>query len=245
MSNDKHADFPQPRFTYYDLRAVLSDATFEKAKNIVKNGKVRIHMVFPGSVVAKVTSSNTYTTELSWNGPFMSYCTCYAGQDGKICSHVVALGLFWLAKFGLIDSGTLTPPPLKTWEDIENLTRKAFKYIKPYHGKSRLWFRYTAKLEAAALMLQDVADAIKTSPEGARFLWRIVTRLARRLFLGGVDDSDGSLGDAVDYIIQKIARMAKNDKNIYKLAQEFAKDPKAYDFAESLKVELDKVVGGG
>ena len=97
---------------------------------------------------------------------------------------------------------------------------EALKYIKPYNGPSRIWFRYQASLQEGCNRLANIVSELPVSPQTAGLLIDLLLRLERKL-MSGVDDSDGTVGNYMTDIVEVLGEFTKLvpecDRNFRKL----------------------------
>ncbi len=224
------------KFTYIDLETAVSAQTYKKAQNIFNGGDIKDLEYLPSMAVAYVKgSSNYYEVAVSYKDIYKSDCNCYAGERGNICKHVIALALQILKDAG-VEKENITATTLA---EAKKIISSAIKKIKPYNGPSKIWFSYQHNLEVAALIIKQVIKELPADKEVAKYLWSLVLKLSKKLSHGGVDDSDGFVGGAIDGIVEKIANIAQKNKEILPLAQKFTKDYTGFGFEGYLKQLLE------
>lgn len=72
------------------------------------------------------------------------------------------------------------------------------RYLKPYHGPSRLWFSYQQSLEEGCCRLAKMVSELPASPQAAKLVVDLLLRLDKKLSQGGVDDSNGTVGSFME-----------------------------------------------
>lgn len=82
------------RFDLRSLRATAGDAVYARGEGYFRDGAVTIVSIQPGRVVAQVSGSEDYRTELNGGGVDIDgACSCRAFEDHGFCKHMVAAAL--------------------------------------------------------------------------------------------------------------------------------------------------------
>jgi len=84
----------RPRFDTDVLRELAGAKVFVRGEAYYRDGQVEILTVEPGRVLAQVTGTEDYRTELKGNGKDIDgECSCPAWEDWGFCKHMVATAL--------------------------------------------------------------------------------------------------------------------------------------------------------
>jgi uncharacterized Zn finger protein len=84
----------QPRFDIDALRKLAGDKVFARGEAYFDAGQVEILAIEPKRVVAQVTGTEDYRTELTGRGKAIDgECSCPAFKDWGFCKHMVAVAL--------------------------------------------------------------------------------------------------------------------------------------------------------
>jgi len=84
----------RPRFDIDVLRELAGKKVFARGEAYYRDGQVEILAVEPGRVLAQVTGTEDYRTELKGNGEDVDgECSCPAWEDWGFCKHMVATAL--------------------------------------------------------------------------------------------------------------------------------------------------------
>ena len=84
----------RPRFDIDVLRELAGEKVFARGEAYYRDGQVEILTVEPGRVLAQVTGTEDYRTELKGNGNDIDgECSCPAWEDWGFCKHMVATAL--------------------------------------------------------------------------------------------------------------------------------------------------------
>jgi tetratricopeptide (TPR) repeat protein len=82
------------RFDLRALRATAGDTVYARGEAYFRDGAVTIVSIRPGRVVAQVSGSEDYRTELNGGGTDIDgSCSCRAFEDHGFCKHMVAAAL--------------------------------------------------------------------------------------------------------------------------------------------------------
>lgn len=85
---------PRSRFDPAKLRELAGETVFARGEAYNRAGKVELLLVDATRVLARVTGSDRYRTELGGQGRAISgRCSCRAFEDWGFCKHMVATGL--------------------------------------------------------------------------------------------------------------------------------------------------------
>ena len=80
------------------------------------------------------------------------------------------------------------------------------KYIKPYSGPSRTWFANQDSLCEGCCRLSAIVSDLPVNTQTAEVLVKLLLRLDKKLQVGGVDDSNGTvsgfMGEAVQMLME-------------------------------------------
>ncbi len=222
----------EPLFEIDDIRYALSPQTVKKAYELYPDGVCRLR-ISPRGYFALVQGSKLYEVSVSRKDIWRSECSCYAGKEGTMCKHVLATALAAIQKYGGGVSGYEATYSDKL-KDIKPLIAKHLRKICAYNGNSREWFVYSAKLFTASAVITDAVSELAPTKENARYLWELVLRISKKLAIGGVDDSDGAVGNCADAIVRKIIDMCRRNSQLLPLLEKFAKKDTGFGFEDAL-----------
>ncbi len=227
--------FLPPKFRYDDIQYSVDGALFKRAIELYKHEKVDRVVEHKRGYDAVVEGSELYRVSVSRANVTVAYCDCYMGQNDELCKHVIALALVVLFKSGAVDKDGLlaNKTEVKNSTDLAEEIKKGMKYIKYYNGPSNTWFAYQTKLDIGAGILMNAVENAPKSVESAKVLWKMVMKLSDKLS-GGVDDSNGTVWPVCDVAVDKLLSW-KDDKEIRKCLDKFAKDKTGFDFEEPLQ----------
>ena len=229
----------EPRFTYSDVKFAEDGAIFARAKQLFREGCVQDVTEIRDGYCAIVRGGHSYRVRLNQKRIDYAGCDCYMGQNDQLCKHVLALALAVLSEFGgVTPDGEPTATFVVDAADARDHIAAGMHYIRAYTGPSRIWFEYQRKLDIAAGMISEGVDALETSKDNAKYLWRLVLRLSRKLSEGGVDDSNGTIGGAIFTIMRRIAAMAAADNSIREWALTNCHEDTGFGFETELQEML-------
>ncbi|PIP56500.1 hypothetical protein COX05_02740 [candidate division WWE3 bacterium CG22_combo_CG10-13_8_21_14_all_39_12] len=205
----------KPRFTFDKIKYATDTTTFDKAVALYEKGSV-IDVKDNGfTYSAKVLGTQPYDVVVSHKAYDNGDCTCYLGQNGVLCKHMVALALY-IVKGGktiLTDEDkSITSEPgcsgicaVLSKDDLSVIKQEitsAMKCIKAYDGPSRTWFANQNSVEEGCKRLSVIVSKLPVSKETSDLLVTLLLRLERKIYSGGVDDSNGFVsGFMVDLVV--------------------------------------------
>ncbi len=212
--------------TKYDLDAIkfsTDEATFERVVGLYESGKVTRFKCDAYGATAVVIGSHRYEVVVSASSFDEGSCTCYLGQKDVLCKHMVATALYAACggrPLSRDDKQTFSHPMCSGRigalgkEDVAALKKLitiTLRYIKPYRGPSRTWFRYQGSLQEGCARLSKIVGELPVSGQTADILVDTLLRLDRKLSHGGIDDSDGTVGSFIEGVVAVLQEYAHLD----------------------------------
>ena len=220
-----------PDFTLDKIKFATDGPTFEKAVKLYESGKVTQIEEGIRSYTAIVLGTKPYRVSVEARRYDYGHCTCYLGQNGTLCKHMVALAIY-VVKDGepLIEnekkliqnpscSGKLGTLDKKKLSAVEKSITSALRYIKPYNVPSRLWFSYQNSLSEGCNRLSTIISDLPVSVQTTDQLVDLLLRLDKKLSTGGVDDSDGTVGGFIEEVATVLQEYTKLDPSCTKAFQ--------------------------
>ena len=226
-----------PKFTLQDVKYADSPEMFARAEKIYRDGKVRntskigIDRGYQGIV----EGSKSYNVWVSARRVDEGNCTCYMGQNDMLCKHMLALAIAILDASGKL-KGTLPPTDLLKAKKFVN---EGMKKVRTYHGPSRIWFSYQRTLATGAGIITEGVRGLSATPKNAQYLWSLVLRISNKLAIGGIDDSDGVIGDCVGNLVAQLGKYAKESPKLQKIILAYCKDDTGFGFENDLRSTLN------
>lgn len=224
-----------PQFTIDDVKYADGPATFGRAQDLFQTGKVQDITETVRGYRAIVQGTHPYNVVVSYRRVDEGDCSCYLGQNGKLCKHVLALALAVLHA-----SGKITPPPQQlpaSLEEIKPLVNAGMGKLRYYTGPSRTWFSYQRALATGAAMIADAVSRLPPTKENARYLWQLIARIDKKL-VNGIDDSDGVVGACVMDLIEQLAVYANRQPDLEPIIRRFCDKETNFNFEHELRAKL-------
>ncbi len=244
-----------PKYDLNKIKFATSAPTFEKAvaiydsggvKNFADNGRSGFSARVRGS------RGNVYEVFVSARRYDEGDCSCYLGQNDRLCKHLVALAIY-AAKDGrpLTDEEKKQVPSIICGGKLGNLSkselvviRKAItgakRCIKAYEGPSRFWFAYQTSLFEGCNRLAKIVSELPVSEQTTGLLLDLLLQLDDKLCRGGVDDSDGTVGGFIEETVQILEEYTKLDPNCIKALAKLKGKETCFGWEEPLIKLLDK-----
>ena len=212
-----------PKYDLEKIKYATDGPTFEKAVALYESGKVRQFEEKIGAYSAVVQGTKPYQVSVETRRYDYGHCECYLGQNKTLCKHMVAVAIRavtggkllrqkekTLAKQAICSGrlGTLSKEELAT---SKKAMTAALRYIKPYHGPSRMWFSYQHLLEEGCHRLAKIVSELPVSKQTAGLVVDLLLRLDHKLCRGGVDDSNGTVGGFIEDTVHVLKKYSKLD----------------------------------
>jgi hypothetical protein len=202
----------------YDLNKIkfaTAQATLQKAFDLYGKGKVTEFSEEPGSFTAIVLGSQAYNVSVSARHYDEGFCSCYLGQNDTLCKHLVALAICAVKQTRPLtkEERQVTNEPISsdrlgtlTQTEVADFKKSAAaivqKYIKTYESPSRIWFRYQNSLDEGSHRLSALVSELPVGKQTAALLVTLLLRLDTKLSTGGIDDSNGTIGNFMQGIVE-------------------------------------------
>lgn len=220
-----------PKFDFNDVKYAEGEVTFEKAFDLWKKGKVgdveELGIMptpeHPRSFYgyrAEVKGTQKYIVFVSATNIDKADCTCYLGQNDFLCKHVLALALKVLYETGCLQKSE-SPSDLAS---VKKLVNDGLKKIKSYSGPSRIWVAYQRNLDIGVGIIMEAVSGLPITVENSKYLWSLVLKISKKLATSGIDDSDGTVGECVSFLVNQLIRFAKEKQELKSLINSFTDD---------------------
>jgi len=213
----------EPKYTLEKIKFGTDEPTFKKAVALYEAGKVTQFKESIGVYSAVVQGGKPYRVSVEERQYDLGHCTCYLGENDILCKHLVALAIMAVQQgkpLGVSDKQAVGSPASSSCkgELNEEALRKikkeitaALRYVKAYEGPSRTWFKYQDSLSEGCRHLSAIVSELPVSRQTARVLVNLLLRLDKKLCRGGVDDSDGTVGNFMQELVDVLIEYAKVD----------------------------------
>ena len=227
-----------PKFTYAKIKYSASKSIFGRAVKLFESGKVGSINESGPYYSAMVQGTKPYSVSVSTNRIDDADCTCYMGQNDRLCKHVLALALAVLSQAGMLND-TKKTEKITDLKEIKKHVNEGMKRIKPYRGPSKIWFRYQRDLLTGCGIIEEAVANLSSTKENAKYLWNVIKRLDRKLY-NGVDDSDGTVGGCAYHLVDLLAGYTINNPKLFLQTNSFCSQTTHFDFNLSLENLIDK-----
>jgi hypothetical protein len=213
----------EPAYDLNQIRFMTDWQTFQRGMDLYEKGKVTEFEEVLDVFAAVVIGTEPYPVHVSIKRYGRGRCTCFVGQKEGFCKHMVAVMI------RAVTDGKPIPdqermgqhPPgfsgrLGTLSEVElgkvkQSITAAIRYIKPYHGPSRVWSTYQNSLLEGCSRLSAVVCNLPVGPESTRLLVDLLLRLDRKLVSGGVDDSNAIVSGFMGRVTGVLVEYARLD----------------------------------
>ena len=210
-----------PRYDLEKIKFGIDANTWEKAISLYESDKVKNFQDTGFTYVANVEGTYLYEVIVSKKRYTDGECTCYLGQNNTLCKHMIAVTIYGLKKGQpLTEEEKTQHNEIKFSGKTEEITQDqlslskaeisgAMCHIKAYTGPSRTWFAYQDSLTEGCNRLAAIFSKLPASQQTANLIIKILLRLDRKLTTGGVDDSDGRVGNFIEEAVRLLIEFVK------------------------------------
>lgn len=233
----------------YDLNKIkfsTDETTYQRAVDLYESGKVtEVEEAF-GDFTAVVRGTQFYRVSVSGRNYRHGHCTCYVGEKGTLCKHMVALALH-----AVLNGKPLATEDKEQRNEVKRSDRRealsdqefavvkasiteAMKYIKPYSGPSRTWFANQDSLREGCARLSAIVSNLPVNRQTADILVKLLLRLDRKLQVGGVDDSNGIVGGFMNDVVAMLKDFTQMDPTCIDAFEPLCGKQTCFDWEEPL-----------
>ena len=217
----------RPEFTLFDIQIGVGDEEFKKGKKLFDDGKVgHLKSDFRG-FNAIVSGTHDYLVFVSANNFDQGNCNCYVGQKDILCKHIIALAIASVVKYRPEDSEIIQIPLEQAVcsGEVRDITkdelgiikkeiRSALTHIKSYNGPSKTWFAYQNSLLKGKRLALYTLSNLPVCKISAEVCINLIIKIDTKLATSGIDDSDGTIGDLLEQIMELLSMFKDDDPNL-------------------------------
>ena len=234
------------KFDFNKIKFATDEATFKRAIDLYEKDKVKQFEEGISSYTAVVEGTEPYQVFIEARQYGLGSCNCYLGQRDYLCKHIVAVSIYAVKEGKALSSEELklnTTPKCsgkrgelsKTeLSQLKQSVSSAIRYIKPYIGPSRTWFAYQASLSEGCNRLFAIICQLPVSYQTADLVVDLLLRLDKKLTSGGVDDSDGTVGDFISEVVTVLEDFSKIDSSCIKAFEKLKNQETCFEWEEPL-----------
>jgi len=235
-----------PKYDLDKIKFATDGQTFEKAADLYEKGKVTKFKEELNGYFATVLGTKPYKVYVDNRNYDQGDCKCYLGQNDTLCKHMVAVAIYAvMGGKSLTDedkrlvsqavcSGRLGELSKSDLAATKKAITAGMRYIKSYNGPSRIWFSYQDSLSEGCNRLSKIVSELPVSQQTANLLVDTLLRLDNRLYRGGVDDSDGTVGGFIEENVQVLKEYTKLDSACAKAFSKLEGKETCFGWEESL-----------
>ena len=222
-----------PKFTIDDVKYADGSTTFKRAQELYRSGKVgEVAETYRG-YSAIVQGTEPYHVSVSQQRIDEGDCSCYLGQHDRLCKHILALALVVLNESGKMSETEQEQQAPTSLDEAKPIVNAGMRKLRAYTGSSGIWFSYQRSLATGAGMIAQGVSRLPATKENARYLWRLIERIDKKL-MNGVDDSDGVVGGCVMTIIEQLVGYAEKEPELETVIRRFCNKKTNFDFGHEL-----------
>lgn len=243
-----------PKYDIDKIKYSVDDITFEKAVDLYNNKKVKNFQFYSNGFAAIVEGTQKYHVHVSLTNINRGVCDCYLGQNGILCKHIIALGIYAVlggTKMKKEDMEPIGELKLRgiigelNEEELEwfkKKTSEALKYLKPYLGPSKTWDANQASLAKGCNMLTDIFNKITISLQTTELIIKTLLKVDKKLSNAGIDDSNGIVGGFLENAGYFLNDFAKINPECVKKFKLLYKQKTSFDWDKPLLETLENTI---
>lgn len=215
-----------PKYTLQDIQLSVGNTEFSKGLQLFRSDKVGVIQEIFSGFESTVSGTEKYIVVVDSNHFDKSECNCYLGQKNYLCKHVLALAIAVVHKYrpqdmAIIDhpldqavcSGNIGDISEQELSEIENEIKVGLGYIKSWSGPSKRWFEYQDNLSKGSRIILLVLSKLPICEKSVVICISLLKKLDKKL-LGSVDDSDGTIGNLMEEIIELLCMLNNFKKDL-------------------------------
>jgi len=236
----------QPKYDLDKIKYATDAPTFEKAIELYEKKKVTRFKNEIGAYSAIVLGTQPYRVSIEARRYDYGNCECYLGQNETLCKHMVAVAIHAVKEGGPLTNddkrqvsqascsgklGVLTKVELSS---VKKSITSSIRYIKAYDGPSRTWFAYQNSLSEGCNHLTKIVSELPVSEQTTKLIVNTLLRIDDKLCQGGVDDSDGTVGNFIMETVEVLKKYVELDSSCVKSFQVFKDKRTCFDWEKPL-----------
>ena len=242
----------QPAYNLDKIKFATDEPTFERAVGLYEGGKVTQFKKELNGFFATVLGTRPYKVYVDNKRYDQGNCECYLGQNNTLCKHMVAVAIYAVMKgeslsredkesiSTLVCSDQLGELSKEELVEIKRSITSDMKYIKAYTGPSRNWLAYQNSLMEGCNRLATIVSKLPVSEQTAKLLVDMLLRLDKKLCTGGVDDSDGTVGEFIYEVVDILQEYTDLDSSCINAFEKLCGQSTCFGWEESLVKIFDE-----
>jgi len=218
-----------PQFTVSEIQLGVGDSEFKKAFALYKKGAVKhIKEDFFG-YSAIVSGTHDYVVNINLTSYDRGNCNCYLGEKDQLCKHMLALAIAIVYKYRPDDTEEIKQPldQAVCSGEIREITKGEIRNIKieisegvslirAYSGPSSKWFQYQDSLIKGSRLILFALSKLPVCEKTVMICIDLLKKLDKKLLKGGVDDSDGTIANLMEQIVEVLNLCVDFDEKLKK-----------------------------
>ncbi len=211
------------KYTLDKIKFGVDSGTWEKAVGIYEAGKIQNFQDTEFTYVADVLGTDSYRVIVSKDKYDSGNCTCYLSKNNTLCKHMITVAIYGLKNGRPLSEEEKTQhneivfsgkTEIITQEQLSFFKSEIFgatRFIKAYVGPSKNWFTYQDSLTEGCNRLSAIFSELPANPDTANLIINTLIRFDKKLQVGGVDDSDGTVGGFIEKGVNLLLNFVKAD----------------------------------
>jgi len=241
-----------PSYDLAKIRYATDPPTYQRAIELYRQSKVIDFTELGDGFRATVIGTQAYRVAVSAKHFDHGNCECYLGRKDVLCKHLIAVAIAAVKSGQPIEESEAEPVSapnasgrLGELSDEELVRTKqsitaAMRLIKAYSGPSRTWFAYQGSLQEGCNRLSDIVSKLPSSSQTAKLIVDILLRLDRKLMVGGVDDSNGTVGSFIQDVVIVLKQFVYLDPSCKSALYRLTYRPTGFDWEVPLVTLLNE-----
>lgn len=234
-----------PKYNLDKIRFSVDQKTLERAVGLYENKKIKRFEENTKGYSAVVEGTNLYDVFISSGDFYHGNCDCYVSQKDELCKHMVAVAIYAVLRGEKINkddivekdfvcSGKLGELNKEELAEVKKEISSAMKFIKAYTGSSKTWFTYTYSLAEGSQTLEYIFSKLPVSKQTSDLIIKTLLKLDDKLCRGGVDDSDGAVGNTIYGTVEILKDFSRLNKECIKSFEIFKKQKTCFGWEKDL-----------
>ena len=239
----------------YDLDKIkfsIDQGSFDRAIALYEKDRVTKFTENSIGYSSIVLGGKPYMVFVSSRNYNRGSCNCYLGQNDRLCKHMIAVAIYAIKKGEklneeekeiieeLICNENLGELSKEKLIEVKKAITYAMRFIKAYTGPSKYWFTYQGSLSEGCARLRKIISKLPISKQTTQLLVDVLIRLDKKIYKGGVDDSDATVAGLIEDTVALLQKYAELDRSSIRAFKKLCTVSTCFDWQEPLVKIFDE-----